>query len=159
MCLKIRCDGESEKFCKFFCEVNKAWEWDRETLPHPVSFLFSLPNPTLPCPVIFYYSRSTTLYKYSIIMTYVSRRYFWRPETAGKQIRSFGSTTARASSRWTAGPAFRLLDWTRGPCAPGQQVKSEAAAGKCRVHTRKKKPSAVHRRTNVAVRNSNSSLA
>jgi hypothetical protein len=24
MCLKIRCDGESEKFCKFFWEVNKA---------------------------------------------------------------------------------------------------------------------------------------
>jgi len=24
MCLKIRCDGECEKFCKFFREVNKA---------------------------------------------------------------------------------------------------------------------------------------
>jgi len=23
MCLKIRCDGESEKFCKFFWELNK----------------------------------------------------------------------------------------------------------------------------------------
>jgi len=24
MCLKIRCDGESEKFCKIFWELNKA---------------------------------------------------------------------------------------------------------------------------------------
>jgi len=24
MCLKIRCDGEYEKFCKFFWELNKA---------------------------------------------------------------------------------------------------------------------------------------
>ena len=24
MCLKIRCDGESEKFCKIFWKLNKA---------------------------------------------------------------------------------------------------------------------------------------
>jgi hypothetical protein len=24
MCQKIRCDGESEKFCKFFWELNRA---------------------------------------------------------------------------------------------------------------------------------------
>jgi hypothetical protein len=24
MCLKIRCDGESEKFCKIFWELNRA---------------------------------------------------------------------------------------------------------------------------------------
>jgi len=24
MCLKIRCDGKSEKFCKIFWELNKA---------------------------------------------------------------------------------------------------------------------------------------
>jgi len=26
MCLKIRCDGECEKFCKIFWEVNRALE-------------------------------------------------------------------------------------------------------------------------------------
>ena len=26
MCLKIRCDGESEKFCKISWELNKAQE-------------------------------------------------------------------------------------------------------------------------------------
>ena len=26
MCLKIRCDGECEKFCKIFWEINKALE-------------------------------------------------------------------------------------------------------------------------------------
>ena len=31
MCLKIRCDGKSEKFCKIFCEVNKAQEKSSES--------------------------------------------------------------------------------------------------------------------------------
>ena len=31
MRLKIRCDGECEKFCKFFWEVNKAYTQVYET--------------------------------------------------------------------------------------------------------------------------------
>jgi hypothetical protein len=27
MCLKIRCDGESEKFCNFFCKLNQPLGW------------------------------------------------------------------------------------------------------------------------------------
>jgi hypothetical protein len=27
MCPKIRCDGESEKFCKIFWELNRALVW------------------------------------------------------------------------------------------------------------------------------------
>jgi len=34
MCLKIRCDGECEKFCKIFWEVNKAQDCS-ETLSGP----------------------------------------------------------------------------------------------------------------------------
>ena len=33
MCLKIRCDGESEKFCKIFWELNKAQIYAPLTFP------------------------------------------------------------------------------------------------------------------------------
>ena len=63
MCLKIRCDGESEKFCKNFWELNKALiihhhprsladadAADAACLPPPLTF-FPLPPfpPPLPC--------------------------------------------------------------------------------------------------------------
>jgi len=32
MCLKIRCDGESEKFCKFFWKLNKARHIDDDLM-------------------------------------------------------------------------------------------------------------------------------
>jgi hypothetical protein len=33
MCPKIRCDGESEKFCKIFCKLSRAQVFGRAGLP------------------------------------------------------------------------------------------------------------------------------
>ena len=43
MCLKIRCDGESEKFCKIFWKLNKALFY---CLMHDFLF-FSVPEPAV----------------------------------------------------------------------------------------------------------------
>jgi hypothetical protein len=41
MCLKIRCDGESEKFCKIFWELNSAY------VQQAFSILFTLSSTLL----------------------------------------------------------------------------------------------------------------
>jgi len=64
MCLKIWCDGESEKFCKFFWELNKALVnsdkhliyrpeqgngTEAESSVHPAQALFSSPRNSCMC--------------------------------------------------------------------------------------------------------------
>ena len=58
MCLKIRCDGESEKFCKIFWELNKAYKaisipeltHSRQPCMHDLTYTWALQPRSPPWP-------------------------------------------------------------------------------------------------------------